>query len=313
MTEHKHVDQGTAAHSDIVEIGHERREAVLVGEVVKARIFADTRCCVLAVAQLYDDRLDEYTVQLFEPLDDSHVGVVAAGGGLVWAVPAADVEIAEWIDCEDTTPEIGQRVITRNRHGEIVLATVQQTSVDIFHADNDADFASEWIPVHHGPAAVPAQGGTAETPTAELIARAFHETYERLAPEHGYKTRRASAVPWDQVPGQNRALMTAVCMDLLASRVIADSAVPAQDGQDAVEIVDLLGTIRDRWRRYTRHEYHDIARLARDVPALLSHIDGERAAFTAENRALRQQLGDTERQISQLTAERDALRDDHDA
>lgn len=52
-------------------------------------------------------------------------------------------------------------------------------------------------------------------PAAEIVAKAFHEAYERLAPEHGYETREASAKPWEQVPLQNRRLMTAVVRDLL--------------------------------------------------------------------------------------------------
>lgn len=42
---------------------------------------------------------------------------------------------------------------------------------------------------------------------AEPMARRFHEAYERLAPGFGYKTREASAVPWDDVPENNRLLM----------------------------------------------------------------------------------------------------------
>ena len=52
------------------------------------------------------------------------------------------------------------------------------------------------------------------------IAAAFHEAYERLAPEHGYETREESAVPWEQVPEQNRALMEAVVADLLKQGII---------------------------------------------------------------------------------------------
>jgi hypothetical protein len=54
----------------------------------------------------------------------------------------------------------------------------------------------------------------------ERIARAFHESYERQAPDHGYKTRDASAVPWEDVPAANKALMVAVVSDLLARGVI---------------------------------------------------------------------------------------------
>lgn len=48
----------------------------------------------------------------------------------------------------------------------------------------------------------------------EKLARFFHETYERLAPIYGYETRRASAVPWEDVPENNRLLMTAVCAEV---------------------------------------------------------------------------------------------------
>lgn len=51
--------------------------------------------------------------------------------------------------------------------------------------------------------------------TAEELARRFHETYERLAPKFGYKTREESAVPWKDVPDKNKQLMVAVCEELL--------------------------------------------------------------------------------------------------
>lgn len=51
---------------------------------------------------------------------------------------------------------------------------------------------------------------------AEALARLFHETYERLAPDYGYRTREASAVPWDDVPEQNRALMIATADHVIA-------------------------------------------------------------------------------------------------
>ena len=49
------------------------------------------------------------------------------------------------------------------------------------------------------------------------LARLFHETYERLAPDFGYKTREASAVPWADVPDQNKNLMIAVSAEVLAA------------------------------------------------------------------------------------------------
>lgn len=51
--------------------------------------------------------------------------------------------------------------------------------------------------------------------TPDQLAKKFHDTYERLAPSHGYETRKESAVPWDEVPANNKSLMTAVCAELL--------------------------------------------------------------------------------------------------
>lgn len=56
---------------------------------------------------------------------------------------------------------------------------------------------------------------------AERIAQAFHETYERLAPEYGYKTREASAVPGEELPRPNRTLIVATVADLLGKGVIS--------------------------------------------------------------------------------------------
>lgn len=53
------------------------------------------------------------------------------------------------------------------------------------------------------------------TADIEKIAKQFHESYERLAPSFGYKTREESAVPWENVPPNNKALMRAVVEDLM--------------------------------------------------------------------------------------------------
>lgn len=51
----------------------------------------------------------------------------------------------------------------------------------------------------------------------EELARRFHSTYELLAPEFGYETRKESAKPWAEVPEQNKRLMIAVCAELANS------------------------------------------------------------------------------------------------
>lgn len=55
---------------------------------------------------------------------------------------------------------------------------------------------------------------------AAEVAEAFHEAYERLAPDFGYRTREASAKPWREVPAGNKALMVATAADLLRQGVI---------------------------------------------------------------------------------------------
>jgi hypothetical protein len=51
--------------------------------------------------------------------------------------------------------------------------------------------------------------------TAEDLAQLFHETYEELAPDFGYTTRKTSAVPWRDVPEPNKSLMIAVAKKVL--------------------------------------------------------------------------------------------------
>jgi hypothetical protein len=55
---------------------------------------------------------------------------------------------------------------------------------------------------------------------AETIAEAFHEAYERLAPEHGYETRPETSTHWADVPEKNKSLMVAVVRELLQREVI---------------------------------------------------------------------------------------------
>lgn len=56
--------------------------------------------------------------------------------------------------------------------------------------------------------------------TAEIVAKAFHEKYEELAPDHGYETREDSRKPWDEVPEQNKGLMIAVVDELINDGII---------------------------------------------------------------------------------------------
>lgn len=59
--------------------------------------------------------------------------------------------------------------------------------------------------------------GSAEVPgyTPEKLAEKFHTLYEAFAPEYSYETRAESAVPWEEVPEQNKKLMIRVCRTIL--------------------------------------------------------------------------------------------------
>lgn len=63
----------------------------------------------------------------------------------------------------------------------------------------------------------------------EYVAKKFHEAYEELAPDHGYETRKDSAVAWEDVPDRNKSLMIATVKKLMEDRVIlAWSPFPSQ-------------------------------------------------------------------------------------
>jgi hypothetical protein len=80
--------------------------------------------------------------------------------------------------------------------------------------------------------------------TAEQIAQAFHEAYERLAPDFGYKTREASAKPWAQVPEQNKSLMVAVVQSLLDDGVVV-LGTASQERSDEDRIRDAMAEAQE--------------------------------------------------------------------
>lgn len=70
----------------------------------------------------------------------------------------------------------------------------------------------------------------------ETVAQTFHEAYERLAPDFGYATRKASAVPWADVPEPNRSLMVAVAGEVLATLDAARAEAGRLDVGDATAL-----------------------------------------------------------------------------
>lgn len=73
---------------------------------------------------------------------------------------------------------------------------------------------------------------------ADVVARAFHEKYEQLAPMHGWETQHRSRREWEDVPAENRALMVHVADDLIGEGIIwpgptlTEDAPPVDPGLD---------------------------------------------------------------------------------
>lgn len=119
------------------------------------------------------------------------------------------------------------------------------------------------------------------------LAKLFHETYERLAPDFGYKTREASAVPWDDVPEQNKNLMIAV-----AGNILSILSKPAPTGQARVET--LIGPLKEaKVGEFTKKIYNrfpglkdivkndgckvvNLATCLRDALDIIDRLEGEK-------------------------------------
>src|SRR5690606_31714952 len=115
-----------------------------------------------------------------------------------------------------------------------------------------------------------------QTVTAEELARLFHETYERLAPEHGYQTRPESAKPWEQVPEQNRRLMVAVCGIVLDALTSAPPQAAAAEGGDSR--CDWWGHDGEQGQCYGRGTETVNGRpLCPEHAAIVRRVDGVRA------------------------------------
>ena len=83
----------------------------------------------------------------------------------------------------------------------------------------------------------------------EKLAKLFHEIYKELAPNFNYKTKKASAKPWSNVPENNKNLMIAVATKILfiskkqtADDCIEDCAV-VDDNKYLKEVVSLLNSM----------------------------------------------------------------------
>lgn len=54
----------------------------------------------------------------------------------------------------------------------------------------------------------------------EDLAKKMHDTYERLAPKHGWETQKKSQVAWEDLPESNRSLMLAVIGEVFTQEAL---------------------------------------------------------------------------------------------
>ena len=135
-----------------------------------------------------------------------------------------------------------------------------------------------------------------ETLRAKEIARAFHEAYERLAPEFGYETRVESAVPWEQVPLKNRSLMEAVVTEVVGP--IVDALAEAEQRGEWMD--KELALAEDRAKAY-------LARAEAAEQALASS-EQERAALAAVVERQREALAEAIRFLEDVAPPNDTTR-----
>lgn len=81
----------------------------------------------------------------------------------------------------------------------------------------------------------------APTP-AEQLARMFHDAYERLAPDYGWKTQTVSRKQWEELPDGLRLLMLSVCEEIITA-LLEGKIIEYADPGDKLAM--LLGKTED--------------------------------------------------------------------
>lgn len=127
-------------------------------------------------------------------------------------------------------------MITEGQRGELKELILRYAEIREIEHGNDR----RWLVDLHRGVLTAFIDSLTERADEEGIARRFHETYERLAPEFGYKTREASAVPWEAVPDANRRLMLATVREVLAPPERADTGEPEISDRAVTAIADLM-------------------------------------------------------------------------
>jgi hypothetical protein len=123
----------------------------------------------------------------------------------------------------------------------------------------------------------------------ERIAKAFHDEYEARAPQHGYETREASAVPWEQVPEANRNLMIGTVAALLRQGVIWPASVLEERDRQNSGLLDAVERLNER-----------IDRDETEIASLQRIAGNDLLEAEAENAELRSQLTEARAALQEI-------------
>jgi hypothetical protein len=98
----------------------------------------------------------------------------------------------------------------------------------------------------------------------EELAHRFHDTHERLAESFHLESRKASAVPWDEVPAENRALMVATVSEAMGP--VLDSIADLRRQRDRLReaLVEAREDVAD-WATYADVYFQEKHGLAADL------------------------------------------------
>jgi hypothetical protein len=89
--------------------------------------------------------------------------------------------------------------------------------------------------------------GPPQEPSAEQLAEFFHETYERLAPEHNWETQFVSRKPWRTLPANNKRLMIATAAAVLRWLAARPGAIDGRQPVSPTRLAARLAALICEW------------------------------------------------------------------
>lgn len=107
------------------------------------------------------------------------------------------------------------------------------------HIEQVRKESGSWKPLYEAP--VSAQPAL-HAMTDEEIAKAFHDTYERLGPSFGWDTQQRCKREFDELPPENKRLMIATCKEVRA--LLAQSAAVELAHADAIAVDNFAAELK---------------------------------------------------------------------